>query len=124
MMTTASSMHASGIPVAGQATQKQVGLLQDALQVKLVTAGVAGAEALYPLFSWSTYLRFYTLFHPHVCEMVRRLNGKGIAGLLSRELQERTNDPLDNVTLFEQEDQYDPSEFVHHVYPRENVDFD
>jgi Tc toxin complex TcA C-terminal TcB-binding domain len=65
--------------------------------------------------------RFHTFYHPYVCDFIRALASKGIDGLLRwsqqspEPLQEKENDYFLNT--------YQPTEFVHPVYPLDNVDF-
>ncbi|HEU0076705.1 MAG TPA: neuraminidase-like domain-containing protein, partial [Longimicrobiaceae bacterium] len=64
-------------------------------------------------------MRFYTHFHPHVCELVRILNRSGLPGLLSLEAQKLDGDRAGNAFGAT----YGPTALVHEAYPREDVDF-
>ena len=68
-----------------------------------------------------TFLRFHTLYHPHVCAFVRALNKHGVGGLLTLDIQRLTHDPSSSLTLFRQI--YEPSADVHWSYPTADVDF-
>lgn len=68
----------------------------------------------------SIYLKFYTFFHPHVCEMIAALHRRGIPGLLNLANQKRNNDYVPGWVF---DTLYKPTEKVHWKYPSEDVDF-
>ena len=88
---------------------------------------LANAAAIDLMLAMRTYLKFHIFYHPHVCELVRRLNRDGIPGFMARESQQLTNEvapaaSLNNHgTVFYK--QYKPTADVHWRYPLEDVDF-
>ncbi len=81
---------------------------------------ITGDEAI-TLAGYYPYLKFQTLFHPHVSNFIKELKQQGLSSLLTLENQRQTNDPK-NITLFQAT--YAPTSHVHWDYPEENVDFE
>jgi hypothetical protein len=104
MMTMSSSLSSASAPAASQQAWAQ-------------------AQAAAFVAALRTYLRFHIFYHPHTCELIRRLNRQGIPGFMAREAQQLTNE---SSTIAKQRifyKQYKPSADVHWNYPLEDIDF-
>ena len=90
--------------------------------IELSSSNSAAFNAFFdPLVIWQEKWKFDTFQHPYVCKFVSALNTLGIEGLLAPSttdelsIQQVNNDYFDSTYL--------PTENVHPLYPKDEIDF-
>ena len=114
-VATRAAMKARGEQITYQAYQAKMTIEPQVEQV-LVDTNITYEPFIMMHFQQQQKYWFQKLYHPYVCEFMRRLARDGVDGLLARHVQELVEESFDEI--------YDPSSSVEAPYPEPEVDFD